>query len=70
MRQLVRFETWIRRVTGVPMEPRAAVGAYDAETGRYTVHAGSGGPVRQKREIAGIFGLGGPVRRPSGQMDL
>ena len=29
---VVRFETWINRVTGVPMEPRAAVGDYDAET--------------------------------------
>ncbi len=54
---VVRLETWIRRVTGVPMEPRAAVGAYDAETGRYTVHAGSGGTVRQKRETAAILGV-------------
>ncbi|MEE8332258.1 MAG: molybdopterin cofactor-binding domain-containing protein, partial [Alphaproteobacteria bacterium] len=54
---VVKFETWIGRVTGVPMEPRAAVGEYDAATGRYTVHAGSGGPVRQKREIAGVLGI-------------
>ena len=54
---VVRFETWIRRVTGVPMEPRAAVGDYDPKTGRYTVHAGSGGTVRQKRETADILGI-------------
>jgi carbon-monoxide dehydrogenase large subunit len=54
---IVRFETWIRRVTGVPMEPRAAVGDYDPETGRYTVYAGSGGTVRQKRETADILGI-------------
>jgi aerobic carbon-monoxide dehydrogenase large subunit len=41
----------------VPMEPRAAVGIYDAATGRYTLYAGSGGIVRQKREIASIFGV-------------
>jgi carbon-monoxide dehydrogenase large subunit len=54
---VVKFQTWIGRVTGVPMEPRAATGLYDPESDRYTVHAGSGGTVRQKREIAGIFGV-------------
>jgi len=39
---VVRLETWVQRVTGVAMEPRAAVGAYDAATNRYTLHAGSG----------------------------
>src|SRR5712691_11401050 len=47
----------IGRVTGVPLEPRAALGAYDAHTGRYTLYAGSGGAVRQKREIAAILGI-------------
>lgn len=47
----------IGRVTGVPMEPRAALGAYDETTGRYTVYAGSGGVVRQKREIAAVLGI-------------
>src|SRR5215468_1385394 len=42
----------IGRVTGVPLEPRAALGAYDAATGRYTLYAGSGGAVRQKVELA------------------
>ena len=32
----------------VTMEPRAALGDYDAATGRYTLYAGSGGAVRQK----------------------
>ena len=49
--------TWkIGRVTGVPLEPRAALGSYDAETGRYTLYAGSGGAVRQKRELAEVLG--------------
>jgi carbon-monoxide dehydrogenase large subunit len=54
---VVRLETRVQRVTGVPMEPRAAVGAYDAPTKRYTLYAGSGGVVRQKRELAGILGV-------------
>ena len=33
----------IGRVTGVPIKPRAALGHYDAATGRYTLDAGSGG---------------------------
>jgi carbon-monoxide dehydrogenase large subunit len=39
------------------MEPRAAVGVYDPATQRYTLYAGSGGIVRQKKEIAGILGV-------------
>ncbi len=54
---VTRLDTWINRVTGVPMEPRAAVGVYEATTGRYTLYAGSGGIVRQKRELAAIFGV-------------
>ncbi len=38
------------------MEPRAALGDFDPETGRYTIYAGSGGSVRQKREIASVLG--------------
>ena len=29
--------TWVQRIAGVPMEPRAAIGAYDPATGRYTL---------------------------------
>ncbi|MBM3608511.1 MAG: xanthine dehydrogenase family protein molybdopterin-binding subunit [Alphaproteobacteria bacterium] len=54
---VVDFTTHIQRVTGVPMEPRAAVGAYDAKSGRYTLYAGSGGVVRQKGELAKILGV-------------
>ena len=54
---VVSLDTQVQRVTGVPMEPRAAVGAYDARTGRYTLHAGSGNVVRQKAELSGILGV-------------
>jgi carbon-monoxide dehydrogenase large subunit len=52
---VVKLETWIQRVTGVPMEARSAVGVYDPQTRRYTLHAGSGGTNRQKREVALIL---------------
>lgn len=54
---VTRLETRIQRITGVPMEPRSCVGWYETQTGRYILHAGSGGIVRQKREIAGILGV-------------
>ncbi|TMH38649.1 MAG: xanthine dehydrogenase family protein molybdopterin-binding subunit [Betaproteobacteria bacterium] len=54
---VVRLETWVQRVTGVPMEPRAALAAYDPAAKRYTLYAGSGGVVRQKRELAWILGV-------------
>jgi carbon-monoxide dehydrogenase large subunit len=54
---VTRLDTWVNRVTGVPMEPRAAVGSYDAATGRYTLYAGSGGIVRQKKELSAILGV-------------
>ena len=49
---VVEHEFHIARVTGVPLEPRAAVANYDAATGRYTLYAGSGGAVRQKAELS------------------
>ena len=54
---ITRLDTWVNRVTGVPMEPRAAVGVYDPATERYTLYAGSGGIVRQKKEIAAILSV-------------
>jgi carbon-monoxide dehydrogenase large subunit len=47
----------VGRVTGVPMEPRAALGHYDVASGRYTLYAGSGGAVRQKSELANVLGI-------------
>ncbi|MFZ1923051.1 MAG: xanthine dehydrogenase family protein molybdopterin-binding subunit [Xanthobacteraceae bacterium] len=54
---VVKRKFHVGRVTGVPMEPRAALGAYDAATGRYTLYAGSGGAVRQKNELAAVLGV-------------
>ncbi|HTW72272.1 MAG TPA: xanthine dehydrogenase family protein molybdopterin-binding subunit [Acetobacteraceae bacterium] len=49
--------TWIPRVTGVPMEPRAALGTYDPATDRYTLHAGAGGAVQPRQHLAAVLGV-------------
>jgi carbon-monoxide dehydrogenase large subunit len=54
---IVKFDTWVQRVAGVPMEPRAAVGEFDAGTGRYTLHAGAGGAVSPRRDMAMVLGV-------------
>ncbi len=59
---VVKFETWVQRITGVPMEPRAAVSDYDPETKRYTLirrQRRRGAPEERSRDRArGSFGLG------------
>lgn len=47
----------IGRVTAVATEPRACLADYSAETGHYTIWAGSGGAVRQKAELAQACGI-------------
>jgi carbon-monoxide dehydrogenase large subunit len=54
---VVKLDVHVGRVTGVPIELRAAVAQYDPASGRYTLHAGSGGAVRQKRELAAVLGI-------------
>jgi carbon-monoxide dehydrogenase large subunit len=54
---VVKADFHIGRVTGVPLEPRAAVAHYDKATGKYTLYAGSGGAVRQKNELAQVLGI-------------
>jgi carbon-monoxide dehydrogenase large subunit len=54
---VVRLQTWAQRVTGVTMEPRAAVAVWDGTTGRYTVHAGAGGLGRTQTGVAGALGV-------------
>src|SRR6185369_1058938 len=55
---VVRLDTTINRVTGVPMELRAAVGDYDAASGKFTVYTSAGGGViRQRDDIAGALGV-------------
>jgi carbon-monoxide dehydrogenase large subunit len=55
---VVRLETTINRVTGVPMELRSAVGTYDKAEGLYTIYtAAGGGVVRHQNDVAGVFGV-------------
>ena len=54
---VIKKDFHIGRVTGVPLELRAAVANYDAATDRYTLYAGSGGAVRQKRELSTVLGI-------------
>ena len=55
---VVQLETTINRVTGVPMELRAALGVYDEIAGRFTVYTSAGGGViRQRDDIAGALGV-------------
>ncbi len=54
---IVQASFHAQRVTAVAMEPRAALADFDRLTGRYTLYAGSGGAVRQKRELAEALGI-------------
>jgi aerobic carbon-monoxide dehydrogenase large subunit len=54
---VVKFDTWVQRITGVPMEPRAAVAEFDPDTGRTTLYAGSGGVWRLKDDLATILAV-------------
>jgi carbon-monoxide dehydrogenase large subunit len=55
---IVKLETTINRVTGVPMELRAALGAYEPAAGKFTVYTSAGGGViRQRDDIAGALGV-------------
>jgi carbon-monoxide dehydrogenase large subunit len=54
---VVKFDTWVQRITGVPMEPRAAVAEFDSATRRTTLYAGSGGVWRLKDDLATILAV-------------
>ena len=52
---VVRFETKLNRVTGVPLEPRVALASF--EDGRYTLHATSGWVQRHRADLAAVLGV-------------
>src|SRR5215510_2625550 len=54
---VVKLDLHIGRVTGVPIELRAAVAHHDPATDKYTLYAGSGGAVRQKNELVKVLGI-------------
>ncbi|HEY2995863.1 MAG TPA: xanthine dehydrogenase family protein molybdopterin-binding subunit [Methylomirabilota bacterium] len=55
--RIVAHDFHVGRVSGLPIEPRAALAAYDAATERYVLYAGSGGAFRQRRELAEVLGV-------------
>jgi len=55
---VVEIETFNQRVTGVPMEPRVAIGEYDPEASKFTLEAGGQGVNRFQNELAATFGVG------------
>ena len=60
--RVVSLASWIHRVTGAPLEPRAVVGEYNPAAGRYTLRAGSGrGAVQTRARLAATLGV--PVER-------
>jgi carbon-monoxide dehydrogenase large subunit len=54
---VVSLDSWVQRITGVPLDCRAAIGVYDKEQDQYTLHAGGGGVVKPKHELAHILGV-------------
>jgi carbon-monoxide dehydrogenase large subunit len=55
---VARLHTWAHRVTGVHMEPRAAIADYNARTGQLTLYAASGrGPVHLRSDLAKVLGI-------------
>jgi carbon-monoxide dehydrogenase large subunit len=55
---IVRFETRVQRVTGVPMEPRTTTADYDAATHHYTLYSGSGrGVAKLRLDLGQVLGV-------------
>ena len=55
---IVALDSWIHRVTGSPMEPRAVIGEYDPKRDHYTLRAASGrGAVQTRERLSLILGV-------------
>jgi len=54
---VVRLSTWVQRVTGVPMEPRAALAEFDLVSGCVTLYAGGGSIGRPRQDVAAMLSL-------------
>src|SRR5215467_3588210 len=55
---IVRLDTWVQRVTGVPMEPRTTTADYNPATGNYTLYSGSGrGVAKLRLDLAQVLGV-------------
>ena len=55
---VVRLETRVQRVTGVPMEPRTTMADYEGASGHYTLYSGSGrGVAKLRLDLAQVLGV-------------
>ncbi len=54
---VVRLSIWVQRVTGVPMEPRAALAEFDPANGCVTLYAGGGSIGRPQQDLAAMLCL-------------
>ncbi|HJW68705.1 MAG TPA: xanthine dehydrogenase family protein molybdopterin-binding subunit [Candidatus Binatia bacterium] len=54
---VVRLQTWVHRITGVPMEPRTALATWDPASGRCTIHVQAGGLGRTQVGVAAALGV-------------
>jgi len=60
---VVKVKTWIPRVAGSPMEPRAAIGEFNPQTGQYTIHTCSGSTLRLRRDLSLVLDVPEPQVR-------
>ena len=56
-KHVAKLKTWVPRVAGSPMEPRAALAQYDAASGKYTLYTCSGSTRRLHSELAAALGV-------------
>ncbi len=56
-KHVVALDTWVNRATGVPLEPRAALAAFDETSNRYTLYAGGGSNIRIRTDLAGVLAI-------------
>jgi carbon-monoxide dehydrogenase large subunit len=55
---VVRLDTWVQRVTGVPLEPRTTIADYDRASGQYTLYSGTGrGVAKARLDLARALGV-------------
>ena len=51
-KHIAKIKTWVPRIAGSPMEPRVAIGDYDAANGRYTIYTCNGSTRRLHKDLA------------------
>jgi carbon-monoxide dehydrogenase large subunit len=55
--RVVRLSSYHTRVVGNPMEPRAAMGSFDAQSGTYYLHATTQGAGPMRGQLAAMLGV-------------